>query len=200
MRPSIACETRAAFDRRSGELRLIRCGVVGTMVGCAWLLAGCMSNTSTSPTTTSVRQIASATTVPSTGPPLLMTTSCTVGTYAFPTEDGNGPNQSFAGEQVTLADHWIGKRVVEVSSLVVVFYDGTKEVGSINASANGTQGSPSGASAYENALSPAPVHLTYQQSQTWTLPAGWTGTATNCTVVGLTSSPQVPQDQVGQSN
>ena len=44
---------------------------------------------------------------------------------------------------------------------------------------------------------PYPAYLTFQQSQTWTLAAGWKGTATSCTVVQLTSSPQVPKGQLG---
>ncbi len=97
-----------------------------------------------------------------------------------------------------MTDNWPEETVVEVISLVVVFYDHGTEVGSILASEYGDTGTASGASAYVNALDPAPVYLTFEQSQTWTLPAGWTGMANSCTVVALTSSPQVPQDQLGQ--
>lgn len=127
-------------------------------------------------------------------------TSCKVGTYPFPTEDGNGPKEPFAGEQITVTDNWPAKSTVEVVNFVVVFYDNATEVGSVLASESGNRASTSGASAYVNAIYPSPVYLTPEQSQTWTLPAGWTGTATSCTVVKLTSSPQVPQDQLGQSH
>jgi hypothetical protein len=141
-----------------------------------------------------------STTIASAGPPLLMLTYCKVGTYSFPTEDGNGPDQSFAGEVLTVMDNWNDKSDVEVVSLVVVFYDKSTEVGSILASANGNTESSSGASAYVNALNPSPVYLTPGQSQSWTLPAGWTGSANRCTVVKLNTSPQVPRSQIGQYN
>ncbi|HXZ83046.1 MAG TPA: hypothetical protein VED84_04770, partial [Acidimicrobiales bacterium] len=117
--------------------------------------------------------------------------------FSFPTEDGNGPDEPFAGERITVTDNWPAEAVVEVMSLVVVFYDDGTEVGSVLASEYGNTGSASGASAYVNALDPSPVYLTFEQSQTWTLPAGWTGIATNCKIVTLTSSPQVPQGQLG---
>jgi hypothetical protein len=117
--------------------------------------------------------------------------------FSFPTEDGDGPNEQFAGEQVTVTDNWSAETSVEVSKLAVVFYDNGREVGSVSAIANGGEESRSGASAYVNALDPSPVFLTFRQSQSWTLPAGWTGTANSCRVVQVTSSPQVPQDQLG---
>lgn len=140
----------------------------------------------------------STTAIPSAGPPLLMLASCKVGSFNFPTEDGNGPDLKYAGEKITVSDNWYAKTTVAVASLVAVFYDNGTEVGSVLASANGNTESTSGASAYVNALNPAPVYLTFSQSQSWILPAGWTGSATSCDVVKLTTSPQVPQDQFGQ--
>ena len=141
----------------------------------------------------------SVTSPPSAGPPLFVITSCKVGRYSFPTEDGNGPNEYFPGEMVEVADNWPAVNTLEIDRLVIVFYDNGTEVGSILASQNGATGSSSGASAFVNALAPSPVFLTFDQSQTWTLPAGWTGSASSCTVERLTTSPQVPQGHVGQS-
>ena len=93
-----------------------------------------------------------------------------------------------AGEQVTFTDYWWKQTAVEVTSFVVVFYDNGTEVGSAAA------GPQSGGQDAVTDLYPYPVYMTDQQSQTWTLAAGWTGTATSCRVVEVTSSPQVPQD------
>jgi hypothetical protein len=48
-------------------------------------------------------------------------------------------------------------------------------------------------------LYPYPVILTFGQSQTWTLAAGWSGKATSCTVVRFVSSPHVPAGHFGTS-
>lgn len=140
------------------------------------------------------------TTIPSAGPPLLMLTSCKIGTFLFPTANSNGLSQQYAGEKLTVSDNWNTESAVEVMSLVVVFYDNGTEVGSILASQNGNTESTSGALAYVNALNPSPAYLTPGQSRTWTLPAGWTGSANSCTVVKLNTSPQAPRDQIGQFN
>jgi hypothetical protein len=139
----------------------------------------------------------STTSISSASPPLLMLASCNVGNFSFPTEDGDGPNELFAGERISVTDNWSQKTTVEVKSLVAVFYDNGKEVGSLLANGTGDTESTSGASAFVNALNPSPVYLTLKQSQTWTLPADWTGLANRCDVIRITSSPQVPQDRLG---
>lgn len=131
------------------------------------------------------------TTIPSAGPPLLMLTSCKIGTFSFPIVN-TSQSQQDAGEKITVSDNWPTESTVEVMSLVVVFYDNGTEVGSILASHNGTT--------YVNGLEPSPIYLTFGQSRTWTLLAGWTGSANSCTVVKLNTSPQVPRDQVGLFN
>ena len=128
-----------------------------------------------------------------------MLTSCRVGSFSFPTEDGNGPNMLFAGERLTVKDKWYAKAEVEVIGMIVVFYDNATEVGSVYASQFGNTGSPSGASAFVNALNPSPVYLTPGQSQSWNLPAGWNGVANSCRVVKLNTSPQAPRNQIGTS-
>ena len=168
---------------RSASLPLLAAAAALTFSACA-------SSSESASTTTSA---------PSARPPILMTTSCKIGNYLFPTEDGNGPNSPFAGEKVSVTDNWPKKSSVEVINFVAVFYDHGKEVGSVLATGNGDTESTSGASAYINALIPASVILTLQQSQTWTLPAGWTGNATSCRVVKLITSPPVSQNQVGLS-
>jgi hypothetical protein len=121
----------------------------------------------------------------------LLTTSCRIGNYQMPTQNEAGKSVTQVGEQVTVTDNWSQESAVEVTGLVVVFYDHAKEVGSVAAGAQeGTQNAATD-------LYPYPVYLTFQQSQTWTLAAGWTGSASRCTVVKVTSSPQVPQSQLG---
>jgi hypothetical protein len=122
-----------------------------------------------------------------------MLTSCAVGTYSIPSEITGREGITTAGEQVTVTDNWPEQSAVEVMGFVVVFYNayGT-EVGSVAA---GPQ------EGFQNATTdmyPYPVYLTFEQAQTWTLEAGWTGVAASCTVVKLTSSPQVPQGQLGE--
>lgn len=131
------------------------------------------------------------TTIPSAGPPLLMTATCKIGTYSFPTGNGNGTTQMLSGEQVSVADNWSNPPAVEIKSLVIVIYDGNTEVSSVVA------GPQNGGQSAATDLTPYPVYLTFSQSQTWTLEAGWTGTASNCTVVRLSTSPQVPRGQFG---
>jgi hypothetical protein len=133
----------------------------------------------------------STSTIALVGPPLLMTASCKIGTYSFPSGDGNGTTQTLSGEQISIADNWSDASAVEIKSLVIVIYDGSKEVSSIVAGAqNGGQDAATD-------LNPYPVYLTFSQTQTWTLEAGWTGTASSCTVVRMSSSPQVPNGQFG---
>jgi hypothetical protein len=119
-----------------------------------------------------------------------MIATCSVGKYSIPSEIG-GKGAIQTGEQISVSDNWPEKKSVEITGLVVVFYDNGTEVGSVDAGAqNGGQNAT-------NDLYPYPVYLTNSQSQTWTLEAGWQGTASSCTVVKVVSSPQVPQDQVG---
>lgn len=105
----------------------------------------------------------------------------------------------FPDETITVTDTWAAMNTLEVTALVVVFYDNGTEVGSIQATPYGDTESTSGAPAYMNALNPSPVCLTPDQSQTWTLPAGWTDNATTCTVETLTSSPPIPSGHLGQT-
>ncbi len=131
----------------------------------------------------------STTTIPSAGPPLLLLTSCKLGTFSFPIVNTSRSQQE-AGEKLTVSDNWPTESTVEVTSLVVVFYNNGKEVSSILASKNGTT--------YADGLGPSATYLTLGQSQSWTLLAGWTGSANSCAVVKLNTSPQAPQDQIGQ--
>jgi hypothetical protein len=111
---------------------------------------------------------------------------CTVGTYSLENEDGDAPNSLQAGERVRVLDDEPALADVQVSGFVLVFYNDGTEVGSI--AAGPQNGTPDPTTDID------PVYLTYQQSNSWTLVAGWTGTANHCAVVGVTSSPQVPQD------
>jgi hypothetical protein len=135
--------------------------------------------------------ISHASTIPSAGPPLLMTVSCTIGTFTFPTGKGDGTTERLSGEQITVSDNWSNRPAVEIKSLVIVIYHGDTEVSSLVAGAqNGGQDAATD-------LNPYPVFLTFSQSQIWTLEAGWTGTASSCTVVRMSTSPQVPSSQFG---
>ena len=130
-------------------------------------------------------------TIPSAGPPLLMIATCKIGTYSFPTGNGDGTTEMLSGEQITVADNWSNPSAVEIKSLVIVIYNGNTEVSSLVA------GPQSGFQDPRTNLYPYPVYLTFSQSQTWTLQAGWTGTASSCTVVKMSSSPEVPRGQFG---
>lgn len=112
----------------------------------------------------------------------------------MPPENEAGNNVSLVGEQVTITDNWSAQSTVGIASLVVVFYDNGKEIGSTLA------GPQNGGQDAATDLYPYPVYLTFRQSQTWTLAAGWQGTATSCVIAKVTSSPQVPQNRLGTSS
>ena len=152
------------------------------VVGCA--RTGLPITTTTGPVTTTTTRPPTTTTRPFVSAPLFIATSCAVGTYSLENEDGNAPNSMQAGERVTVEDNWGDQRVVEITGFVVVFYDNGTEVGSVSV------GPQEGFWSWPSNIDS--VYLTYGQSQTWTLVAGWTGTANRCTVVAVTSTPQVP--------
>jgi hypothetical protein len=133
------------------------------------------------------------TTIASAGLPLLMTATCRIGTYSFPSDSGNGATQKLSGERIAVADNWSDPSAVEIKSLVIVIYDGDTEVSSLVA------GPQRGGQDPETDLNPYPAYLTFSQTQTWTLRAGWTGAASSCAVVRMLTSPQVPSDQFGSS-
>lgn len=115
-----------------------------------------------------------------------MIASCKIGTFVV-TEQGI-PEPA---EQITVTDNWAAQAAVGITQLVVVIYHYGSEVGSVVA------GPQEGGQDAVSDLDPYPVYLTFGQSQTWTLEAGWHGTATSCTVPRITSSPQVPSDELG---
>jgi hypothetical protein len=149
-------------------------------LACALVAVGCTRTAL--PATTTTRPATTTTSRPTTT--RFIPTSCEVGTYSLENEDGDAPNSLQAGERVTVEDNWGDQQVVEITGFVVVFYENGTEVGSV------AVGPQEGFWSWPSNIDP--VYLTYQQSQTWTLVAGWTGTANSCTVVKVTSTPQVP--------
>jgi hypothetical protein len=164
--------------------------VIGA-VGFALIASGCGSGGASSQGSSSTTTSSAPSNPPAAGPPLFVIASCKVGTFTMPTENEAGRTVSSAGEQVTVTDNWPSQTSVEVENFAVVFYNDGTEVGSILA------GPQQGGQNAVTDLFPYPVYLTFGQSQTWTLAAGWTGVATSCRVVQFTSSPTVPLGHFG---
>lgn len=150
----------------------------------AVVLAGCGSGGNATPTTT---QPSGA------GPPLYVIAKCRAGDFRLPTQNVAGSVVNEVGEQVTITDNWQDAQSLSVSDFAIVFYNHGVEVGSVLA------GPQQGGQNAATDLFPYPVFLTFGQSQTWTLAAGWSGKATSCAVVRFSSSPRVPAGHFGTS-
>lgn len=95
-------------------------------------------------------------------------TSCQVGIY------GKAPHR-FVGERFVVTN--IHKSLMTVSNIIVVFYDNRHEIGSVDVGNDDSS---------TDALGAVPaVYITSGQSLEWTLPAGWSGTASSCTIAGI---------------
>jgi hypothetical protein len=120
------------------------------------------------------------------GPDLYVFAKCRVGDFRMPTQNVAGSVVDEVGEQVTISDNWPNVQSLSVTDFAIVFYNQGVEVGSVLA------GPQQGSQDASTDLYPYPVYLTFGQSQTWTLAAGWSGKATICVVVRFVSSPRVP--------
>ena len=149
-------------------------------------LAGCGASSGGNATPTTKQP-------PSAGPPLYVIAKCRVGDFRLPTQNVAGSVVDEVGEQVTISDNWQDVQSLSVSDFAIVFYDHGVEVGSVLA------GPQQGGQDAATDLYPYPVFLTFGQSQTWTLAAGWSGKATSCAVVRFVSSPGVPAGHFGTS-